>query len=172
MAFEKIPLSELVATNIGQLAPLELAIGDGLTEHLSESQNIDSVDLAVVVDADQEDPVAKFDNGDVYIRYNGRFSIPKFDKNGVKVPLDSAGWRNLTKEWFQENDMQYAFDDTSEDVMKFTAIAPSFTVPVSAPEEETEEEKPEESGEETEESEEKTEETEQSPEDFEKELNK
>lgn len=129
MAFEKSSLSEFIAANSGQLAPMELAISDGITDYLVEKQDLDPVDLAVVVDADQDDPVVKSEGGSIFIRYNGRFSLPKFAKNGAEVALDPAGWRELLKEWFQENGIQYAFDDTAQEVMKFTAIAPSFDVP-------------------------------------------
>jgi hypothetical protein len=145
MALDVLDLGEFLAANVGQFAPTELQISDGLSAYLSGAQDVAPEDMAVVVDMDGESPLAKFEENLVYGRFNGRYSIPKFTQTGAEVKADMAAWIELTKQWCQENGVQYHFDDESKQVVKFTAFVPVFDLSGAveeAPTEEPAEEEP------------------------------
>lgn len=142
MAIEALDLGDFLAANIGQFSPMELQISDGLSAFLSAAQDTSPEDMAVVVDMDGDQPLAMFADNLVYGRFNGRYGIPKFTKTGAEIEADMAAWIELTKQWCQENGVQYHFDDESRQVVKFTAFVPIFDLSGAVEEEAPAEESP------------------------------
>jgi hypothetical protein len=178
-----LDLGEFISSNIGQFAPLELETGDGLASALAQKHDIALEDMAVVVDLDDSDPLAKVESGKVFGRMNGRFPMPKFTQTGAPVELTQQDWIASTKEWFQEQEIQYAFEEEEEhqgSIVKFTAFVPILQFeefspePVEEPapaEEPAKEEAPAKEAPEAEEASEESPEDKEKAEDLEKALN-
>jgi hypothetical protein len=164
---EIIPFNDYVNAHREEFTPFELWMVDELTDHLVNKLDLDREYTSVVIDTDEDQPISSITEGKVHIRLNGRFYVPKEDRNGKELTETNSQWADIAKEWFEEVEIEVTFDEGAEDLLKFTAMVPTIEIEgVSGGEEEVapegEETAPE--GEETEEGDETPPEEETPPE--------
>ena len=118
-------LNYLIKLHKEDFVKFELWVADGLTEHLIRSKDLDPSYTTVVVDIDEDNPVA--DSGK--IRLNGRFYIPTTDKMGTDLNLEPTDWVEITNQWFEENELEVTIDDNPRDLIKFTVFVEGIALP-------------------------------------------
>jgi len=134
---EIIPFNDYVNAHREEFTPFEIWIVDELTDHLVNKLDLDREYTSVVIDTDEENPVDKITDSKVMIRLNGRFYLPKEDRNGKELTETTSQWADIAKEWFEGVEVEVTFDDGSEDLLKFTAMVPAIEIEgISAGEEE------------------------------------
>ena len=149
---EPYDLNNFISIHQEEFVRFELWIADELTKFIAQEQNLNAKYAAVIVDLDEVEPVARIDGDQILLRYNGRFFIPREDKDGNEISIPPDEWNTLFKTWFEENESEVSFNEEAKDLVKFTSLVPSLTIPeetLGEPlEEEPAEEAPEDEGEE------------------------
>lgn len=146
---ESITLNEFINKHKEEFVPFELWIVDELTDFIVKKQDLDKEFTSIVVDCDEDEPLAGLSNSAIQIRLNGRLYFPLEDRTGRTLNLSPEQWTELAQEWFDQNEVTVSFDHNSKDLLKFTAILPAIEIPpIETPETQTEtaEDSSEESG--------------------------
>jgi len=124
-----ILLSDFINTHKEDFISFELWVVDDLTDFLVSHLNLLASDLSLIVDIDEEDPFASLENNKISLRFNGRLSPPKDDKQGNDLAMDLDKWVEKLKEWFSTNDVKIFFNENLKDIIKFTLFIPALDVP-------------------------------------------
>lgn len=125
---EPFDLNELISLHREEFVKFELWVSDELTEHLIHAFDLDPSYTTVVVDLDEEEPIAGGSGGVINLRLNGRFYMPRHDKKGVELEVSMDEWAEKAQEWFDENKVDVEME-TPEDLIKFTAFVEGITLP-------------------------------------------
>jgi cobalamin biosynthesis protein CobT len=124
-----ILLSDFINTHKEDFISFELWVVDDLTDFMVSHFNLLASDLSLIVDIDEEDPFAGLEDSKISLRFNGRFSPPKEDKQGKDLAMNLDGWVEKLKEWFSNNDVKIFFNEDLKDIIKFTLFIPAMDVP-------------------------------------------
>lgn len=136
------PLGEFLALNLGQLAPLELEISEGIKNYLVSELNLDPYEVAVPVDINEDNVISKIEDEVIYLEFVGKFFPPRVDKTGEQLDLQASSWQELISNYLENQEIQYEFDETESELINFTLTAPAFNIE-SEPSEEVDEDKEE-----------------------------
>lgn len=123
---EIISFGDFVNNHREDFTPFELWIVDELTEYLVNKLDLDKEYTSVVLDADEDNPVGKITDNKVSVRLNGRFYLPKENRQGNEIVETTSEWAKIAKEWFDSVEIEVTFDDEAEDLLKFTAMVPAI----------------------------------------------
>lgn len=153
---EPIDINDLVQSHLGRFARHELWVSDSLAEYLSEQKGTSLAYTTVVVDTDDDSPVKKIQEDQIFLNVHGRFYPPETDKDGSPLGVSLDDWRELIQSWFSDNNFEVDLPEGDPDLIRFTfgypaiEISPKLTEEASeeAPEEEPSEDFSEEPGEE------------------------
>lgn len=126
---EVIPFADFVKAHQEEFTPFELWVVDELTEHLVNKLDLDKEYTSVIVDIDEDDPIGNSEGSDIDVRLNGRFYLPKEDRNGKTLELTAEKWADVAKEWFDESELKVTFNTESTDLLKFTVFVAAISLP-------------------------------------------
>lgn len=125
---EPFDMNYLVNLHREEFVKFELWLSDELTQHLVTKFDLDPSYTSVVVDMDENEPLASGSGGMINLRLNGRFYIPLHDKKGVELNVASEDWLEASQEWFDKNEVE-ADIDNSDELLKFTAFIEGISIP-------------------------------------------
>jgi hypothetical protein len=126
---EVIPFADFVKSHQEEFTPFELWVVDELTEHLVNKLDLDKEYTSVIVDIDEDEPIGNTEGSDIDVRLNGRFYLPKEDRNGKTLELTAEKWADVAKEWFDESELKVTFNTESTDLLKFTVFVAAISLP-------------------------------------------
>lgn len=124
-----IPFTDFVKSHQEEFTPFELWVVDELTEYLVNKLDLDKEYTSVIVDIDADEPVSSVEGDQVNLRFNGRFYLPKEDRNGKSLGMTAEKWAEFAKGWFDENDVAATFNTESTDLLKFTVLIAAISLP-------------------------------------------
>lgn len=122
---EPFELNYLVKLHKEEFVKFELWLSDELTNHIIRAKDLDPAYTSVVVDLDEDEPL----NDKGQLRLNGRFYIPTKDKKGVDLNTQPSDWVDITKEWFDDNDVEVTIEEDPSDLVKFTVFMDGINLP-------------------------------------------
>lgn len=122
-------LNHLTDLHREEFVKFELWMSDELTEYLIRAHNLDPGYTTVVVDMDENEPLASMSGNEIKIRLNGRFYMPLHDKQGVELKIPPEEWVETAQAWFDENDIQVEMNEDPKDLIMFTAFLAAIVLP-------------------------------------------
>lgn len=137
-----ISLTDFISNHREDFVAFETWLADDLTNLFIVKNDLNRLHTSIIVDIDEDEPIGKTKDGKLTIRLNGRFYLPREDRNSKPLNLDINGWVKIAQEWFDKNEIEVHFDTEAKDLLKFTAFVAALDIP-ELQEEEKEEPEPE-----------------------------
>lgn len=122
-------LNDFVKFHQESFTSYELWLTDELTDYLVAKRDLEKPYTSIVVDIDEDNPIYGVKDNSVQFRFNGRFYIPREDKDSKVLDMETEQWVELFKKWFEEQKLEVVIDETATDFIKFTAIISVLQLP-------------------------------------------
>ena len=124
-----ISITDFIANHKEDFVAFETWLADDLTDFFIVKNDLNREYTAIIVDIDEDDPIGKAKDGELTVRLNGRFYMPKEDRNSKSLDMDINAWIKNAQEWFDKNEVEVHFDTEAKDLLKFTAFVDALDIP-------------------------------------------
>ena len=137
-----ISLTDFISDHREDFVAFETWLADDLTNLFIVKNDLNRLYTSIIVDIDEDEPIGKTKDGKLTIRLNGRFYLPREDRNSKPLNLEISSWVKIAQEWFDKNEIEVHFDTEAKDLLKFTAFVAALDIPELQEEEKEEEPEP------------------------------
>lgn len=124
-----ISITDFITNHKEDFVAFETWLADDLTDLFIIKNDLNREYTAIIVDIDEDDPIGKSKNGTLTVRLNGRFYMPREDRNSKPLNMDITDWVKVAQEWFDKNEIEVHFDTEAKDLLKFTAFVGALDIP-------------------------------------------
>jgi hypothetical protein len=124
-----ISITDFITNHKEDFVAFETWLADDLTDLFIIKNDLNREYTAIIVDIDEDDPIGKAKDGTLTVRLNGRFYMPREDRNGKSLNMDITDWVKVAQEWFDKNEIEVHFDTEAKDLLKFTAFVGALDIP-------------------------------------------